>query len=127
MGDVIEFRSSKRPAPHELQNSCASFVLDRWNAAKAKNSLREFFVRTAVGADPEKGYLEDLNDLAWLEIKAGISPQIVALKFFDDTNEGWIVGFKINGVNFCTPFMESEIYARAFAVLLYQKLKRELE
>ena len=126
MGEVIEFKLPKRAGPEELQSSCASFVLDRWNTAKSKNALREFFARTAVGVDHEKRYLEDLNELAWLEIKVGIAPQIVAPNFFDDTNEGWIVGFKINGVNFCTPFMESEIHARAFAILLYQKLKREL-
>ena len=126
MGNVIEFKLAKRVNPEELQNSCASYVLDRWDAAKSKNALRDFFIRIAVGADPEKPYLEDLNELTWLEKKSGIAPQIVAPNFFADAHEGWIVGFKINGVNYCTPFMESEIHARAFAILLYQKLKREL-
>ena len=127
MGTVINLQPFKKLlSPEELQQSCSSFVLERWESAKKKNILRDFFVETAVSADPSKMYIDDLNVLSHFEVKIGLSPQIVAPSFNDSPNKGWIVAFRINGSGYYTPFMESELHARAFAILLYQKLKREL-
>lgn len=96
-----------------------------WFQAANKSELNSFVLRNIPSADPEKNYLNSVDAIASLELKLNIGLQIIAPGFFENAS-GWIAGFNYLGINYSSPFLEREEHARVFAVMLYQKIKREL-
>jgi len=67
--------------------------------------------------------LEDLNILSKIERMLNVNPVIFSPTCTDANLSGWISGFNETSCMFSSPEMESEAKARAFAILLFLKLR----
>lgn len=134
MADVIDISTRFRKPPpkptvQELAQFCADEILSHWEKFASNNRLNDYFTSsTPMYCKGGVNYLEDLNALSLIEQKIYLEPQIIAPGFNEKQNVlGWVAAFRLNGVIVATPFMVSEGYARCFNVLLFLKLKRELQ
>jgi hypothetical protein len=133
VAEIIDISTRfKKPAPKptvtELAQFCADEILSHWEKFASNNRLNDYFTSsTPMYCKGGVNYLEDLNALSLVEQKIYLEPQVVAPGFNEKNALGWIAAFRLNGVIVATPFMVSEQYARCFNILLFLKLKRELQ
>lgn len=128
---VFDFEAKRKsrvekPSIEQLIQDCLEDLHGNWERFARNNRLNDFFVSSVpTWAKQHTNYLENLSELALLEAKIGIEPQIISPGFTAESL-GWIATFRINGKIVSSPFMISECYARCFNILMYLKLKREL-
>jgi hypothetical protein len=126
VADVINLadrRKKDHPLPMEVITAAGTWLQEGWERAAHRNKLNEFVMEHAsVWADPSAAYLSDLNALASLEEKLGIST-IVRSPY--GSQFGWRGSCLIAAGTASTPDMPYETYARAFCCLLFIKLKRD--
>lgn len=130
MADVIDISTrfkKQKPTLQEIFQNAIEEISGNWERFAANNRLNDFFVQCVpTWAQPELNYLDDLMALSSIERKIHLEPQIIAPGFNVDNALGWVAACRINGMIIATPFMPSEAYARAFNILLYLKVKRDL-
>lgn len=132
MADIIDFKPRQKPALEKpsierLSSDSVEEITAQWEKSASNNRLNEYFtLYTPAWSQPGVNYLDDLTALSVVEQKIGLEPQIIAPGFGIDNPLGWVAAFRMNGIIVATPFMMSETYARAFNVLLFLKLKREM-
>lgn len=133
MAEIIDLASRRKvpppkPTVTELAQFCADEILSHWEKFASNNQLNMYFTSsTPMYCKGAVNYLEDLNALSTIEMKIALEPQVIAPGFNEKNSLGWVAAFRLNGVIVATPFMVSEQYARCFNILLYLKLKRELQ
>lgn len=134
MAEIIDISTRFRKPPAkptvtELAQFCADEILSHWEKFASNNRLNDYFLQSVpTWANGTVNYLEDLNALSSIEQKVYLEPQVIAPGFNEKQNAlGWVAAFRLNGIIVATPFMVSEQYARCFNVLLFLKLKRELQ
>jgi len=128
MGTVVNFpkkqidiKASTEKTPEGILEDLTLFWGEHWE----KNSLNEFIFASAVPyGDAEADYLSNLNAISKLEELVGIKPSIYRVS--DLNFAGWVASFYWDGVEMTTPRFYTEAEARAFNVLLYLKLKRDI-
>lgn len=129
LGDHRKSKTPKRPEPsiEEMAAWCVDEIMPQWEKFSHANRLIDFIKQSIPQyARDNVNYLQDLNSIADLESKIGIHVQVLSPGFNEAHPHGWVVAFRLNGKIIGTPWMASEAHARAFCVLLYLKLRREL-
>lgn len=134
MADIIDFtarRLEKNGPPkavslQEVAFDSVDFLLGEWEKHVRKNSLNKYFITSLpsfIDQDTRVNFMKDLTLLSEIEIKLGLSIAVFFPGTIEASQIGWIVRFKVEDQEVFTPDMGSECYARAFAILLYLKVK----
>lgn len=76
--------------------------------------------------DDDETLLHDLNLLAKIEKMIGLNSLIFSPTCTDSNPTGWIAGFHMVECMFCSCEMKTESKARAFAIILFLKMRKEL-
>lgn len=138
MGDIINLADQRlrrqQPKPvkqrvtiEALTIEAVDFLLGDWGKMVKTNRLNDYFKMSVPLLDKTSNinYMSDLNEVAALELNIDLSPIIFCPGTHDLKQVGWLVQFILAGHKISTPLFASEPYARAFAVLLFLKLKRD--
>lgn len=127
MGEVVDLasRRAKKPTWEELSVKAIDLILTDWERFAKINRLNDFFKSTLSSVAKDESYLTDLNALAVLELKMGVWPMVFFPNTLSPKQHGWVVSFELGGFKVSTPEMATETYARAFAILLFLKLKHD--
>jgi len=131
MAEVIDFAAAagkrKKPSITEIVGYCTDEILQDWARFATNNKLNEYFtscIPTYCRFDVN--YLDDLTSLSYIEAKAKIDVQVISPGFQTENVLGWIAATRVRGEVVATPPMVNENYARCFNILLYLKVKREV-
>lgn len=136
MADVIDFSDWRRKKQEEqaeklsseLVTHCVAEISDAWERSARNNKLNDFFISSVpTWTRSELNYVNDLNALSSIESKIHLDVIVAAPATLDPEALGWAAGFTFMGDVVSTPEMVSEAYARAFNILLFLKLQRELK
>jgi hypothetical protein len=127
MGDVVELSSwrPKKPTIEELAVKSTELILADWERFAKINRLNDYFKNSLSSIAKDESYLTDLNALAVMELKMGIWPVVYFPNTTNPRQHGWVVTFELGKVKISTPEMATETYARAFAILLFLKVKHD--
>lgn len=133
MGEVVssqrfkalqEERQAKKSAATKIRDTQRGFnyaidaVITEWELHASRGTLAALFeLRTNVVFSD----VLTIEAVKQLELMVNLSPAIFAPNSMS-ANTGWIAGFCLDGINFATPQMISEVHARAFNVLLFLEL-----
>lgn len=127
MNNVIDISSRRKKSIQELSIFCIEEISKNWEYYAKNNRLNDYFISNTPNWGQENiNYLYDLNALSNIEQKIKLEPNICAPGFENVNSLGWVASFKMNEIILITPFMPAETYARAFLILLFLKLKREI-
>lgn len=125
MGDVISFTDRKKAPPPSLTSLIETALVDidsNWARFAKTNRLNNFFVQSVpMWAKQNVDYLTDLNELALIESKINMPAFSVGLQA-----AGWIAQHQLRDTIVCTPPMHTESASRAFNILLFLKLSRDV-
>lgn len=102
-------------------------LLEDWNRMVRVNRINEF-IRSLLpqSTNSEVNYTSDLNAVSKLELNFGLSPMIYFPGTAYKEQLGWIVQLAYDDQMIRTPELASESSARAFAVLLFLKVRTAL-
>lgn len=108
-----------------LAQNCIDTVATQWAKAAKINKLNDHFVQTVPWANRGGDYLSDLNLISEIESKLKME---IFLRSPQDNYIGWSAGFRMgnNGIE-TAPIHFTENYARCFNVLLFLKIKHEMQ
>lgn len=131
MGDVVDLFPAKGlravPSVEALAARCGDDISEDWARFARNNRLNDYFLSCVpLWALPQLNYLSDLNAVATVEAKLGLSPIVNAPGTSAASKLGWVAGFDTKDVRVETPVLMCEAYARCFNILLFLKLSREL-
>jgi len=135
MAEIIDFiarRNEKlRGAPavtiSELSAQATQFLLGDWEKMARANRLNDYFrqsMPSSVDQFSKINYMNDLNEIAKLELNLDLRPMIFFPGTTHRTQIGWVVQFKLANTTVLTPELASEAYARCFSILLFLRVKR---
>lgn len=127
--NMADFRKSEPVPIEQLVEEAAKTVeeiLYDWEKMAKNNRLNEYFCSTAPSIMKEGvGYLYDLNELSRIEHIIQLSPTILGPGTITTSQWGWVVRFTVKEPwQVSTPQLPSETHARAFAIILFMKMKR---
>lgn len=123
--NLSDFKNGPKLSVEELIIECAEDVSTAWEYHARNNRLNKHFLESVpTWADYNVNYLQDLNSIAAIEVKIGLT-LILSAPGSTSASLGWVAGFNFLGRKVETPYMVSEQHARCFNVLLFQKLGRE--
>lgn len=130
MAEIIQFQPRDKQPPaskasmHDIANGVTEVLIDNWEKAARSNQLIEF-VKESLGnhAVPNVNYLDDLNAVAALESRLGMTVSINSPFVW---GPAWRAGFFLKNVTMISPDMPIESHCRCFNILLFLKMKREL-
>jgi hypothetical protein len=122
----IEKQSSEPMTFETIVLESIDFLLGEWERNVRSNRLNEYF-KNSIPSFVEKysrtNFMSDLTELAKLELNFNYSPIVYTPYTLDPSQFGWMVSLKIGEHRVNTPDMANECYARAFALLMYMKIK----
>ncbi len=126
--NFVDFQKKKDPPSwEEICRSVVDDIIADWEKMASHNKLNEYFKSFAPAiVKDELNYMSDLSAIARLEQIIGISSSIYFPSTLNEEQIGWVVGFKIDGKSAMTISLANEAYARAFAIIMFLKLKRAL-
>jgi hypothetical protein len=126
MGNVINlFAKTKEENPplsfSEIADYCKEALISDWEMYSKKNKLQEFIFASIVPyGDELEDYTCDLNALSLVELRIGISTSI------HKVDSHWVAGFTVDDLLITTPRFGNEALARAFNILMFMKIRREV-
>lgn len=130
MSNIFKFPDRKQVTKLSVSDIVINVTNDienAWGKFAINNKLNEYIITCLPSwCSTTVNYLEDLNAISKVEQKINLEPSVSAPGFGGDQQLGWISAFRIEGKVISSPFMATEQYARAFAILLFLKVKREL-
>lgn len=130
MTNVVNLSDFRRRPPLVWDDVVARVVDDiciEWERMARNNRLNEYFKSNAPSFMVDGvNYMSDLNGLSSLEYKINHSPTIHPPQSLGRDQIGWIVSFRVEDNQAHTIELASEPYARAFAIIMFLKLKRAL-
>ena len=131
MANIIDL-NSRRPNKscsvtlQSIADESIEFLISEWEKFSRKNRLNEYFVQyfpNFVDVDSRVNFMSDLTELAALESTLGRGGSVFAPYALHPQQVGWVSRFKMAAEEISTPDMSSECHARAFALLLYLRVK----
>lgn len=130
MANIIHFQPKAKVSKTVQDVSAAALeqIMPQWEQFARGNRLNEYFRQcTPAWSQIDADYIDDVSALAVIEQKIGLEPQVCAPGFGGPDQLGWIACFRLNGYVVCTTFMPTEGYARAMNILMFLKVKRDLQ
>ena len=128
MADIIniaDHRKKEKPSVKQIVDAAIDYITADWERFARNNRLNDFFVSGAgVWADPSINYLSDLNAVAKIEGRLGVS--VIIRSPYGRGQFGWRASFVLKNSTVTTPDMPFETYARCFNILLFIKVKKDL-
>lgn len=128
---VIEFKPKKKKISiEEILEYCEDEVFDQWAKAYKAGNLNSWFISNAQPWAAEgTHYVSDISALADLQAKLDMAFQLISPGIEFEAGKklgGWICLFRVKDHLANTPPMLTEAHARSFAIVLHQKILREL-
>lgn len=130
---VLEFKPKKKKIQvdvNQIIDDCTDIIFDDWAKHYRAGTLNEYIVESVpTWCAPDFNYVGDLSAIADVQEKMEMAFQVISPGIEFEKGKhlgGWICLFRIADTLANTPPMITEAHARCFAVLLRQKIAREL-
>ena len=128
MAEVINLadrRKAVKPTVHEIISGALEYVSSQWEHHAKRNTLNEYVADSLkTWSAGDENYIQGLNAIASVENMLGMYT-VVKSPFHNQL--GWRASFMMKNAAPHTPDLPFESYARCFNVLVYLKVKRDLQ
>jgi hypothetical protein len=128
MADIINLadrRKKEAPAIRDIVDDAISYVSDEWEKNARANRLNEYVADALkVWSANDVMYTQGLNAISNVEGALGM---VIIVKSPYNGQIGWKAGFVTKSLTCFTPDLPFESYARCFNVLVFLKVKRDLQ